>query len=100
MARVRSLSNHPYGGAMRVKGAEYEVHDADIDLLIALGRVARITKSEQSDARVYATRELQASTPSAITHERPKREVRRQTSNVRQSDWGGDPPTSSSDDEK
>lgn len=99
MTRVRSLSNHPYGGAMRVKGAEYEIDDADLDLLVTLRRVSRISPPTKNDARVYETRELQASTPNPLPQERPRRDVRRQTSNMRPTDWR-EPPASSSDDEK
>lgn len=62
MARVRSISNHPYGGAMRVKGIEYDIQDdQSAELLVSLGRVVRV--GETPDVRTYATRELQASTP-------------------------------------
>jgi hypothetical protein len=73
MPRVRALSNHPYRGRMQVKGTEYEAADADLDLLITLGRVAPVEVSD--DGRTYATRELQASVPPAPST-RAKRRAR------------------------
>lgn len=68
MARVRSLSNHPYAGRMRVKGSEYDADPADVDLLVSLGRVVPVP--DPVDGRVYATRELHASTPNVRSRRR------------------------------
>lgn len=68
MARVRSLSNHPYAGRMRVKGSEYDAADADVDLLVSLGRVVPVP--EAIDGRLYGTRELHASTPNVRSRRR------------------------------
>lgn len=69
MVRVRSISNHPYGDRMRVKGVEYEVADEDLGILVALSRVVPI--SDIPDARpTYSTRELQASLPTPRTRRR------------------------------
>jgi hypothetical protein len=69
MARVRSISNHPYAGRMRVKGSEYDVDASDVDLLVSLGRVVPVPDAD--DGRVYTTREMHASTPNV----RPRRRV-------------------------
>lgn len=61
MARVRSLSNHPYGGRMRIKGDEYDAADEDVKLLVSLRRVVPVYVKEEE--RTYSTRELQASVP-------------------------------------
>jgi hypothetical protein len=69
MARVRSISNHPYAGRMRVKGIEYDADASDVDLLVSLGRVVPVP--EDIDGRVYSTREMHAGTPNI----RPRRRV-------------------------
>jgi hypothetical protein len=64
MARVRSISNHPYSGTMRAKGCEYEAAAADVNILVALGRVIVIPEESPSSGRqTYGTRELHASAP-------------------------------------
>lgn len=68
MVRVRSLSNHPYAGRMRIKGSEYDADDADVDLLVSLRRVVPVP--DEIDARVYATREMHASAPNVRTRRR------------------------------
>lgn len=70
MTLVRSLSNHPYGGRMRVKGAEYEAAAEDVEFLIALKRVVPVL---EADSCAYATRELQASVPPPAVSTRVRR---------------------------
>lgn len=63
MTRVRSLSNHPYRGRMRIKGDEYDADAADVETLEKLRRVVPVPDPNAEDERAYATRELQASAP-------------------------------------
>lgn len=68
MALVRSVSNHPYGGSMRLVGAVYETtSDEDAKLLESLKRAVRLTDRERQalqkdtkEGQTYETRELQA----------------------------------------
>lgn len=74
MKRVRSISNHPYGGRMRCKGVEYDVADADVDLLVTLSRVVVVSNQvARDDGRAYQTRELEASTPFSAVPARRRR---------------------------
>jgi len=52
---------------MRIKGVEYDADSADVDLLVSLGRVVPVP---ETDGRVYATREMHASTPTVRTRRR------------------------------
>lgn len=75
MPRVRSLSNHPYGGAMRPKGEPYEIaSDDDVALLVRLGRVERVAPEPQ-ERGTYQTRELRAQ-PRTATPVMTSRELR------------------------
>lgn len=77
MARVRALSNHPYRGQMQIKGTEYDVEDADLDLLVALARVVPVEPPHED--RTYSTRELQASS-AEIPSPRSRRRIRQPSS--------------------
>lgn len=72
MARVCSISNHPYGSSMRPKGVEYDAADEDVELLVSLRRVVPVLEKSETTDRTYETRELQASAPSAASA-RPRR---------------------------
>jgi hypothetical protein len=64
MTRVRSLSNHPYGGTMRLKGAEYDIDNPQVlDLLVSLKRVVLVSDESTQrapDRQTYGTREMRA----------------------------------------
>jgi hypothetical protein len=68
MARVRSISNHSYCGRMRPKGSEYDVAEADVDILLAHSRVVLVpAEPPPNDRQTYSTRELQAAAPSSAS---------------------------------
>jgi hypothetical protein len=75
MARVRSISNHPYGDRMRAKGVEYDAAEEDVELLVSLRRVVPVLEQTEKSAQTYATRELQASEPSASSGRTRRRAV-------------------------
>jgi hypothetical protein len=93
MARVLSISNHPYGDRMRTKGTEYDADDADVELLISLRRVIPVADINRDLA--YSTRELRA----AASAERaiPAPTNKRRTSAASQSPPAAPPPPSDSE---